>query len=254
MGIIVGGTYRPVPPDQINDRDEYGHVGCTAYAVAAVDERNVLGLDPVYGWDLTAYLQPTARGLTLDEGLAGLLHVAGRTLERRTVNSQGLWYLVNEGRAVVVQGDSDRMDPCGHGFRGNHSVAVNDARLAAGHREYLVGDPLCNRWIWLPASMLVAYAEKLWGERFPVAASRPVRLPSVSVKGTFWRYAIADGVITGRSSHTSGGFSALTSVPRAVRWPAKNTTRLLVSVVSGAFQGWWIEPLATNVRYAGEVT
>ena len=81
VSVVVGGMYRPVPPDQLSARDPvYGRFGCTCYSIAASTRGTCSASTSVHGWDLTEYLRPTARGVTLDQGLAALRAVAGRSL------------------------------------------------------------------------------------------------------------------------------------------------------------------------------
>ena len=76
----------------------------------------------------------------------------------------------------------------------------------------------------------------------------------MSVKGTFFRYPIANGVDHRADDAIAGRLlRAETSVPASSAGPPSAPPATLVRVTTGAYAGWWIEPLASTVKYAGEV-
>jgi hypothetical protein len=148
-------------------------------------------------------------------------------------------------------------DFCGSTFDGPHGVYVQEHRAT----DALLFDPLCNAPRWMDWNRIVlgglAFGALVGHpNRLRVAITRPGRVaPMVSVKGTFWRYAVTSGVITGRTKHSSGGFSAATSIPTLHRWPGVGYRTLVrVQDTASAFHGWYVEPIGTTVKYAGEAT
>ena len=147
-------------------------------------------------------------------------------------------------------------DFCGSSFGGTHGIYVQEKR----DNDALLFDPLCNLPRWMDWNRLVlgglAFGQLVGiSGRIRVALTRPARVePQVSVKGSFWRYTVTAGVITGRRKHTSGGFSAKTAIPTLHRWPG-NEARTLVRVqdTASAYHGWYLAPDNSTVKYAGEL-
>ena len=79
---------------------------------------------------------------------------------------KGYWSLVvkvlDSGRGVALQGDSDRFadNTCSGAFDGAHAVYVHPDKNGT---KRLLGDPICRDWRWEEESVLRAYAQKLWG-------------------------------------------------------------------------------------------
>lgn len=69
--------------------------------------------------------------------------------------------------------------------------------------------------------------------------------------GSYWRSFISNGVITGRSEFTTGGFSALMENHNTkYYWPAMKTYRTLRKILSGAYYGYYINPYETGVTFS----
>lgn len=65
----------------------------------------------------------------------------------------------NEGRGIILQGDSDRFPgSCSGAFDGAHCIYVCNKTSSTGH--WLIGDPICREWRWENPTILRAYAEK----------------------------------------------------------------------------------------------
>lgn len=82
----------------------------------------------------------------------------------------------DEGRAVLVQGDSDMFaDRVSGGFNGDHCVVICPRVHSDG--RWMVGDPLLNAWRWEGRRTLRLYAEKYAGAgRARYAYTAPVPL------------------------------------------------------------------------------
>ena len=70
-----------------------------------------------------------------------------------------------------------------------------------------------------------------------------VRVPA----GDVLVYTVVGGVITGRTAHNTGGFSAACRAPKSYRWGDRSAT--LVYLIDGSHAGWRI----SASRYAEEV-
>lgn len=70
----------------------------------------------------------------------------------------------NEGRYVVLQGDSDRFPSgCSGDFDGDHAIGTHPApRLVNGLRQRWINDPICPTGRWEFEYILRNYAIKFW--------------------------------------------------------------------------------------------
>jgi len=73
-----------------------------------------------------------------------------------------VYQVLDSGRGICLQGDSDRFadNTCSGQFDGNHAVYVHPDKNGT---KRLLGDPICRDWRWEEESVLRAYAQKLWG-------------------------------------------------------------------------------------------
>jgi hypothetical protein len=196
---------------------------------------------------------PDGDGLTMAQALNALDEAYGWALDARSMTPTSFEAALRESRGAMLNIVRRPLgDFCGSTFDGTHSVYVQSG---------LLFDPLCPAARSLDMVRVMAGAlafGALIGRpgRIQAALTRPDRLePRISAKGAIWRYHVLRGVIVGRTRHTTKGMSAGTDTPVSLRWPTETTRRTLVRVTekSSAFLGWYLEPLASTVKYAGEL-
>ena len=76
----------------------------------------------------------------------------------------GIRKALNNGRYVVLQGDSDRFgnNTCSGAFDGDHAIGVSPkTRVVDGKRQRWINDGICKAGRWEYESILFAYAKKL---------------------------------------------------------------------------------------------
>ena len=80
----------------------------------------------------------------------------------QTVQWSLILKVLDSGRGIALQGDSDRFadNTCSGAFDGDHAIYVHPDKNGT---KRLIGDPICRDWRWEEESVLRAYAQKLWG-------------------------------------------------------------------------------------------
>jgi hypothetical protein len=249
--------YRPLFQTQLDDT--LGPwVNCGLNSVGMCADKDSLALVRPDASVLRRYLLPDIDGVTQAQALEALQACYGWTLTPRDVTPEDLASLLSDHRGALVNVIRQPLgDFCGSTFDGPHGVYVQEHRAS----DALLFDPLCNAPRWMDWNRIVlgglAFGQLVGVPgRIRVALTRPARIaPMVSVKGTFWQYVVVNGLITGRRKRTSGGWSATTSIPIPLRWPDLGVRRILVRVedAGSAYDGWYVEPVGSTVRYAGEL-
>lgn len=136
------------------------------------------------------------------------------------------------------------------------SVIISDSDFGSTSRPIV---PPHSEWSW--ATFLRYYHRAGWSITYvnarPAGATQvpptpaPVEKWSASVHtstGLFFVYTVTNGVIVGRSTAKTGGFSATCSAPRVLRWPALHRSVNVVRLTSGARKGQYID-----AKFAHEV-
>ena len=172
-------------------------------------------------------------------------------------------YRLKQGRFVAIQGDYDQVPYNYQAQKGgtfDHAFGLGGYRTSDGRVLYY--DPLARHGVWVPQYAIRPAAEKLAlvqrGDRHKLFAGytrvMPTILPPtttyrVSVRaGDVWSYRLSSGVIVGRSSFTTGGFSASCTAPRIYSARGLPSARYtLVRLTSGSRSGKYIA-----ARYAEE--
>jgi hypothetical protein len=185
-GEDVASTYLPVFRRQIGDpTTDLDKFICTLVSGAMALDFQTLGRVRRHGGELVPHCgkSPAAIRGEVPGTKAGtnLGHVEqawrhfGETLVRRT---RRLWVDaqrdLDEGRAVVLQGDYDQLSlrtRCQANFTDDHAILLLPQRTV-GHT--LVGDPLCTTFNFWPDAELRAYAEKLGRRGHGVLTPQPI--------------------------------------------------------------------------------
>ena len=163
--------YSPIFRNQIGDptttRD--GFI-CTMSAGAMALDYHTLGAIQRWGGELEAHQSDHVGGTDLYD-LADAWRYYGQTLLQGTGGWAGVKAALALGRAVVVQGDYDRIPTafsCQPGFNDLHAEVLIPSLVSWAS----IGDPLCRAFKSIPEAYLKAYAEKLsTNVRFAVSAA-----------------------------------------------------------------------------------
>jgi hypothetical protein len=245
--------YRPLHQTQVDDAPAYRWVNCNVNAAGMATDKDSLGLVRTDPNVLRRAAFPDTDGLTMAQTLDALREAYGWSLDQRYLSPVQFEAALREQRGAMVAIVRKPLgDYCGSSFDGTHMVYVQSG---------LLFDPLCASARRLNVGPFLAAAlafGALVGHpgRIQAALTRANRdHPRVTASGAFFRYIVRHGVIVDRERHDTGGFSAHTDVPVSLRWPTESTRRTLVRIADArsAFDGWYVEPLATTVRYAGEL-
>ena len=170
--------YVPIFRNQIGDptttRDG---VICTMSSGAMALDFHTLGAIQRWGGELEQHQGDHVGGTDLGD-LADAWAYYGQNLSQGTGGWTGVEAALAAGKAVVLQGDYDRIpdaNSCQRGFDGDHAIALFPTTGAWAR----VGDPLCDGFhLNWPEAAVKAYAEKLAGAgkaRFAMSAAHPAQ-------------------------------------------------------------------------------
>ena len=255
--------YIPAAGYQLDDL-LYPGAACGLDAVGTAVDKDSLGLVVPNPDRLRRALLPDRDGTTMDQQLWAIEKVYGWTLDQRDVPVAYLRGALSDGAGALIHIVRQPLgDFCGSTFDGPHGAYAQQYQSAA-HR-YRYGDPLCRQYRWIDADLLEAGALAfgvLVGKpgRIRAAFTRRDRIePAVAVTGRFFRYAepVRNRSIAPRKAYGSRltRWSARTTPPEDVMYVPDGTFRRLVQVDArhSAYDGWWVEPKAGVVQYAGEL-
>jgi hypothetical protein len=169
-------TFRPQIGDPTTWLDSYI---CTFESGAMVLDWHTRGAVKVWGGELIPYCGKTEAQIVGVGGNLGNIRQAwlhwGQQLSVRSGQHwSDLIACLNEGRAVVVQGDYGEFtlaEKCQANFDGGHAVSIYPY-LAAD--RLLVGDPLCHTFKGVRISTLQAYAEAMGAAVFGAQSPQPI--------------------------------------------------------------------------------
>lgn len=100
-----------------------------------------------------------------------------------------------------------------------------------------------DRAVWLSSKFTVPWWDAGWGTP-PVGARGHVTFAA----GTYRRYTIASGVITGYANFTTAGFEAYFDLRQTYEWPSAGSKRFLVRLMAGEVNaGWYVHPKQDGV-------
>lgn len=95
-----------------------------------------------------------------------------------------------------------------------------------------------DRAVWLSQRYTIPWWDAGWGTP-PVGARGHVTFEA----GTYRRYTIAGGVITGYTNFTTTGFEAYFESRVTYQWPSAGSKRFLVKIMAGETNaGWYVHP------------
>lgn len=204
---------------------------------------------------------PYTPGWSLDDA-----HLAAKRLgEPLTIMAGSSWLGLktkrNEGRMIVLQGDSEEFSSgCSAAFDGDHCIVIHPATNSKTGR-WLKGDPICQAWIWEDEAVLRRYAENFGGGKsyfaytdvVPVVGVEEVEVAVViSITPERGRYTIpANTVVTGLKIDPTTGEVATTKKwaanpnPSTASYDARIITTAFrgnpfIRAVDGFFAGYWI--------------
>jgi hypothetical protein len=174
-------TYRPKFVKQYDDpTTSLDWFDCTMASGAMGLDYDTLGHVQKMGGQLRAVSGDHIGGTGLGTpGLEQAWHHYGQTLH---VGTRGHWAdalaALKGGRNVVLQGmygalpKAYRSPLNSLSFRGAHAIDLNPEFDSAG--KILMGDPLNDKWIWVPATALKAFAEALGRKEFGASTPQPI--------------------------------------------------------------------------------
>lgn len=95
-----------------------------------------------------------------------------------------------------------------------------------------------DRAVWLSQRYTIPWWDAGWGTP-PSGARGHVEFEA----GTYRRYTIAGGVITGYTNFTTAGFEAYFDIRQTFQWPSAGSKRFLVKIMAGETNaGWYVHP------------
>lgn len=181
-------TYRPIFRKQIGDPTTgWDSFICTMESGAMALDYHTRGAVQVWGGQLLATLHLSELqikdGTNFDD-LARAWANYGRTLDDRRGGSwQDVLRCLQEGRAVIAQGDYDQFTlatRCQDNFIGNHAVLILPEKNGG---SWLVADPLCSDFKWVPEYEINRYLTKLSVSIFGPRSPQPLYFAVTNPQG-----------------------------------------------------------------------
>lgn len=263
------GTYAlGTPWNNVRLGRDWDSANCTAAVGAMVVDGSTGGARRTSPVDIRNAQNDWSGGIGLDDvnvAIGKLFPGHQLTLSRygAYMDWNDVIYRLKQGRFVAIQGDYDQIPYNYQAQKGgtfDHAFGLGGYRSSDGRVLYY--DPLARHGVWVPQYVIRPAAQKLAlvqrGDRNKLFAgytrvmafaTLPPATYEVSVPaGDLFVYRLSSGVITRRTSETTGGFSA-TCTPaktyRAQNLPSGSYT--LVRLTSGSRSGKYI-----GSRYARE--
>ncbi len=196
--------FRPQSPDPTTTLDWYN---CTMTSGAMALDFHTQGKVQKWGGELRKASGDVVGGTGIPD-LIRAWDKFGYTLTDRREKTWGdLVADLKNGKGVVLQGDYDVLtggNTCQGTFNGDHAIYLNP-EFANVSTEILVGDPLCDKFKYIPITVLKAYAEKLGRRVYGVHSLQPILYavtrawPAIPAKENSMKFSPlrgGDGVVT----------------------------------------------------------
>lgn len=264
-------TRNPAPQFQLQANDPHGGVNCCAYSAAMAVDYATRGAVVPTGRRIRELSSepnpsPSSPGLNLAQIDAVTRKYYGVDLDVRYKLPWTEYETIRKrGHGAVLQIDYSPISTSAYSgsptFGGGHAIFENDHTtidpLADGRRPdiWRYDGRLYPRTLMRKAAGLLVIGNNVRvGDGYcyvgftNIPKDGPLPRYRIQVtKGSWFDYDVRDGVIKGRTSRGTGGFSADCSAPRRYSWPGHSGSYRLVRVTSGAYKGSYINTSSPRV-------